>query len=109
MGKKQKQPQEDDQPDEPVKVVDAYAHIVGPSKDYVVKILRRVDKAPRVRATFQKLIDAVKRQKAEDEKEGKETDTLDKLIAQLEDFSSSKDPRKVADFNNYENKFTFTP
>ena len=107
MAKKQKQ-QQQEEPEENVKT-DAYAHVTGPSRDYVIKILRRVEKAPRIRTTFEKLVEVVKRQKAEQEKDGKDVEMLDKLIAQLESFSDPKDSRKVADFNNYENKFVFSP
>jgi hypothetical protein len=110
MGNKQNQKnqhEEEEELDQPS--IDKYNHITGDYKDYIIKILRRADKAPRTQKAFQKLIDTVKKQKDDGENKQKDTELLHKLIIQLEAFSDAKDSRKVADFNNYENKFIFVP
>jgi len=88
-----------------------YSHVDGENKDFIVRILGRVEKAPRVRSSFQKIIDAVNTKR----KELQTPDPrLDKLEEQLTNFMGKEQTGKslVAnpqDFQNYENKFVYEP
>jgi len=79
-----------------------YPEINGTARDDIVKLLNRVEKAPRVRANFEKIISMAKSKRDSLEKEDPQ---LDKLITSLEEYIDSRDPRKAADFHNYDIKF----
>ena len=104
MAKKQKETVEAVEETTPTS---SYDHITGPSKEYIIRILRRVEKAPRIKTSFEKIIDAVKKKQSE---EGENADeNLEKLIEQLDSFVNPKDARQATAFNDYSYKFTFVP
>lgn len=79
-----------------------YSNITGEAREYIIRVLNRVEKAPRVRTTFEGIITAAKTKRDE---MGWKDSQLDSLITTLEDFIDTKDTRKAADFNNYDVKF----
>lgn len=97
-----------DEIEEPVVPVDPYAYLVGSDRDYIIKALKRVEKAPRTRTNYLKVLEGIEKHKKEVlEKEGAEIDpNLDLLITHLKEFFDSKDPRQIIEFNNYDNKFS---
>lgn len=106
MGKGNKKNKKEEIPEEPVAPVDPYAHVQGPERDFIIKILKRIDKAPRVKVKYQAIVEAVEKRKKELEEKGETVDPLiDLLLKQVDEFSNSKDPRMQAEFNNYDNKF----
>ena len=90
-----------------------YPQVTGKSRDFIVKILNRVEKAPRVKANFEKIISSVE---AKRDEEGSDDPQLDMLVDQLNGFVgvssgkvSSGFVTNPTDFNDCTHKFEFNP
>lgn len=87
-------------------IVDTYPHITGPDRDWIIRMLGKINAAPRTEQKFAELISTVEKRIAKYEKEGKEMDPLVPLmLEQLRVFANTTDSRKKQEFINYENKF----
>jgi len=110
MGKDKKSKKDEDvveEEEERGRKKDKFPNVVGDSRDYIVKILNRVEKAPWTHERFETIIDVVKTKRDKMVQEGRLDRAIDQLIEQLEEFVGDKnDPRKVAEFKNYDQKFT---
>lgn len=86
-----------------------YSYVTGESKDFIINILNRVDKAPRIRPVFERIINKINAKRAE-----QSDPQLDKLEKQLVAFVGKPLPTnsQIANadrFLNYDEKFTFSP
>lgn len=109
MGKGKKNQKEISE-EEPVKVL-PFAYVNGPQKAFVIKTLKRLEKAhkQRVRSKWDPILEAAKKHRDEIKNEEEKDPQLDEIIQKLEEFLDMSDPRVIQEFNNYDNKVSIDP
>ncbi len=85
-----------------------YAHVVGDSRDFIIKILKQIEKTPRIKSKFQPILDKVEKFHKETNEKNNVDVQVDALREQLKEFIEPADPRNT-NFINYDYKFEFEP
>ena len=89
-----------------------YPQVKGESRDFIVRILNKVEKSPRVRASFEKIIDTVKAKRDSRVYKDQDQAQLEALADQLSKFVGAESTTSASgfvsnptEFNDCTNKF----